>query len=234
MSWSWRGDAILFDIDGTLVDSMGVIERHTRLWAVRNGLPEDEVLDSWHGRRDSDIIAEWVSRDAVEGELAWMRERSLTDVEGIAATPGSLELVRELPPGRWGLVTSGERDVVERRLAAAGFPVPAVLVAAEDVDQGKPDPEGFLLAADMLGVAPSGCLVFEDADSGVRAAVKAGMEAVMVGMAEPAGYGVTRIPSFLGVRPVRTEMDTGPVAVPGAHIGNVSRYRSPLHLSFAE
>ncbi|MFH9665804.1 HAD-IA family hydrolase [Streptomyces globisporus] len=178
---TWYGDAILFDIDGTLIESMSTIERHTIMWAERHGLDGESVLENWHGRRDIDVIAEYIPAHLVETELAWMREISLTDVAGITALPGALELVRSLRPDTWGLVTSGEKAVVTRRLEAAGFPLPRTLVSADDVVNGKPHPEGFRKAARLLGADPRSCIAFEDADSGIEAALAAGMRTVMVG-----------------------------------------------------
>lgn len=192
----WSGEAVLFDLDGTLIESMSTIERHTRLWASLHGLDPDEALENWHGRRDTDVIAEYVPASQVGAELAWMREISCTDVGDITPLPGSLALLAGLPPDSWGIVTSGERDVALSRLSAAGIQRPSVLVTADDVEQGKPHPEGYLQAASLLGVDPASCLVFEDAESGIRAASAAGMRAVLVGDASTSAATVRRVSSF--------------------------------------
>ncbi len=192
----WSGEAVLFDLDGTLIESMSTIERHTRLWASLHGLDPDEALENWHGRRDADVIAEYVPANQVSAELAWMREISCTDVADITPLPGSLALLDTLAPGAWGIVTSGERAVALSRLAAAGIPRPAVLVTAEDVEHGKPHPEGYLRAASFLDVAPASCLVFEDAEAGIRAATAAGMSAVLVGDASASAGTMRRVSSF--------------------------------------
>ncbi|MFD7732619.1 HAD-IA family hydrolase [Kitasatospora phosalacinea] len=176
----WSGSAVLFDLDGTLIESMPTIERHTRIWAERHGLDPDRTLEVWHGRRDTDVIEELVGPGLVEAELAWMRDISCRDVDGITALPGAAALIGQLPAGSWGIVTSGERAVARCRLAAAGLPVPEVMVTADDVVNGKPDPEGYLLGARLLGVAPARCLVFEDALTGIAAAVAAGTTAVLL------------------------------------------------------
>jgi sugar-phosphatase len=177
----WNGLGLLFDLDGTLVDSSAPIERHTRQWAARHGLDPTEVLDFSHGRRDRDIVSRYVPPHAVEAELSWLYEASCRDTEGVSAVPGSLELLSRLPAGSWAIVTSAEREVAVARLRACGLPLPRVLVAAGDVSRGKPDPEGFLKAAARLGVSPFGCLVFEDATPGLRAARDAGMQAIRIG-----------------------------------------------------
>ncbi|MFJ5265713.1 HAD-IA family hydrolase [Streptomyces sp. NPDC088387] len=182
---AWSGSAVLFDLDGTLIESMPTIERHTRLWAARHGLDPEHTLEIWHGRRDSDVIAELVGAGLVEAELAWMRDISCRDVAGITALPGAAGLLGLLPPRSWGIVTSGERDVARARLAAAGLPVPDVLVSADDVTKGKPDPEGYLRGARLLAVDPADCLVVEDAATGIDAALSAGMYAVLLA-GEPA------------------------------------------------
>ncbi|MFG2894780.1 HAD-IA family hydrolase [Streptomyces sp. NPDC048248] len=192
----WSGEAVLFDLDGTLIESMTTIERHTRKWALAHDLDPDEVLDNWHGRRDADVIAEYVPEDQVTAELAWMREISCTDVAGITPIPGGRDLLAQLPPNSWGIVTSGERQVALSRIAAAGIPCPKVLVTADEVTNGKPHPEGFLKAAALLGVDPAACLVFEDADSGVAAATAAGMSAVLIGDAATSSGTADRLSSF--------------------------------------
>ncbi|MFI9212563.1 HAD-IA family hydrolase [Streptomyces sp. NPDC053253] len=212
---SWTGSAILFDLDGTLVESMSTIERHTRLWALRHGLDPDHTLEVWHGRRDSDVIADFVPPDRVEAELQWMRDLSCRDVTGIAAAPGSRELVAALPPEAWGIVTSGEREVALCRLAAAGIPEPRVLVSADDVVNGKPHPEGFLKAAAALGVDPAECLVFEDAMAGVEGARAAGMEAIMLGDAATSGAGVRYLSGFKKVRAVVAPEKVRAAVAPG-------------------
>ncbi|MEV7711684.1 HAD-IA family hydrolase [Streptomyces sp. NPDC088270] len=199
----WSGDAVLFDLDGTLIESMSTIERHTRLWASLHGLDPDETLENWHGRRDADVIAEYVPAYQVSAEIAWMREISCTDVADVTPLPGSLALLEALAPDTWGIVTSGERAVALSRLAAAGIPRPAVLVTADDVELGKPHPEGFLRGASLLDVAPASCLVFEDAESGIRAATAAGMSAVLVGDASAPATTVRRVSSFKQVNCLR-------------------------------
>ncbi|WP_078843125.1 HAD-IA family hydrolase [Streptomyces albus] len=175
------GRALLFDLDGTLVDSAAAVERHTRAWAARCRLDADQVLDRSHGLRDSDLVALLApTRDHAE-EVAWLHDISCRDTRGVGPVPGAAALLAPLVPRDWAVVTSGAREVALGRLAAAGLPAPRVLVAAEDVAAGKPAPEGYLLAAHRLGVPPSECLAFEDAEVGVAAARAAGAAVVRVG-----------------------------------------------------
>nr|BFD96152.1 hypothetical protein KitaXyl93_75120 [Kitasatospora sp. Xyl93] len=174
-------DRVLFDLDGVLVDSLPLIERILRAWAVGHGLDDDEAVARSYGRRDVDLIRLVAPHlDAVHeaGVIAALEER---DFEGIRPVPGAAALLASLPPGRWGIVTSGTRAVARGRLAAAGLPEPGVLLAAEDFERGKPDPEGYLKGAAALGAPPGRCVVFEDARAGVEAARAAGMRCVGLG-----------------------------------------------------
>jgi sugar-phosphatase len=176
-----HGRALLFDLDGTLVDSAAAIERHTRAWAARCHLDGDHVLELSHGRRDTDLVALLAPTRRHDEELAWLHDISCRDTRGIGPIPGAASLLARLAPEDWAVVTSGAREVAMARLAAAGLPVPRVLVTSEDVVEGKPAPEGYLLAAHRLGVPPAQCLAFEDADVGVAAAQAAGVAVVRVG-----------------------------------------------------
>ncbi|MFJ2906738.1 HAD-IA family hydrolase [Streptomyces sp. NPDC087212] len=178
--------AVLFDMDGTLIDSAASIERVWTEFAVGRGLPVAEVLAALPGRTARDILAGFLaSPEEVRAEAARIRSTQIRSADGIEPVPGARELVAALPPGRWAVVTSAPGEVARARLAAAGLPVPAVLVAEESVTRGKPDPEGFARAAGELGVAPSACVVFEDAEVGLRAGRAAGARCVGVGTAPP-------------------------------------------------
>ncbi|MCX5391937.1 HAD-IA family hydrolase [Streptomyces sp. NPDC006482] len=187
---SWSVRAFLFDLDGTLVDSMAAIERHTVRWAQRVGVAPEPVLSLSHGRRDEEfipLVAPWAD---AEEELHWLHRLSVEDTEGISPLPGVRELLAALGPESWAVVTSAAREVAESRLAAAGLPRPVHLVCAEDVTHGKPDPEGFLRGAALLGVPAAACLAVEDSKAGVRAAQDAGAYVLAVGeAAEHADHG---------------------------------------------
>jgi sugar-phosphatase len=171
---------VLFDLDGVLVDSRGLIESVWRAWAARRGLDPAPFLLVAHGRRTSETlrdVAPSLDLPAATAELDALEERTTT---GLVAAPGAAALLAALPQDRWAIVTSGSRAVATRRLRAAGLPVPAVLVTGDAVPRGKPDPAGYLAAADALGFAPQECVVLEDAPPGIAAATAAGMHVVTV------------------------------------------------------
>lgn len=172
--------ALLFDIDGTLVDSTAVVERSWRAWASERGLDVDAVLRVCHGRRSADTVALFVPPAEQAAAVADLDLRELADFDGIVALPGARSLLSRLPADRWAAVTSGSQRLMRARLQAAGLPTPAVLVSGEDVTLGKPDPEGYLKAAAALGLGIDRCLVIEDAPAGIDAARAAGAQVLAV------------------------------------------------------
>lgn len=188
-SSSLEARVILFDMDGTLVESASAIDRHTRLWARRHSLDTEAVIRASHGRRDIDVIRELTPHADPHAELAWFDHMSCTDSEGIRPAPGAHRLLAGLADSQWGVVTSATRTVSRSRMAAAGLPLPEVLVCADDVDDGKPSPQGYLAAAGRLRVPPSHCLVIEDAEAGLLAARDAGMPALAVAGPHDPAYG---------------------------------------------
>jgi sugar-phosphatase len=171
---------LLFDLDGTLVNSSSAVKRAWTWFAERHSLDPATMLPLIHGRRSIDSIRRLVPHLDAEAEDALIRAREAEDTEGVAAIPGALPTLRHLPPERWGIVTSGTQDVARARLRAAGLPLPKVLVTGEDVVAGKPAPDGFLEGAKRLGFAPEICLAFEDTASGIESAKAAGMRCVAV------------------------------------------------------
>jgi sugar-phosphatase len=172
--------AFLFDMDGTLIDSIASANRVWRRWAESHGLDPDIVIREIHGVRAVETIRrlEVPGMDA-EREADVLTLAEIAASEGIVAIKGAQAFLRSLPPQRWAIVTSAPRTLAVRRLEAAGIPRPAVLVTADDVTNGKPAPDCFLLAAKKLGVAARDCLVWEDTLAGIGAAEAAGA-AVMV------------------------------------------------------
>ncbi len=174
-------DAILFDLDGVLVDSTVVVERHWRQWAERNELDPEEVVRIAHGRRTVETIGRMTPHLDAEEEAARLSAEEGADTEGLKVIPGAEELLHALPEDRWAVATSCMYEMAETRLVHMGLPwPPPALVTAEDVERGKPAPEVYLRAARQVGVAPERCVVVEDTPIGVEAAHAAGMQAVGV------------------------------------------------------
>jgi mannitol-1-/sugar-/sorbitol-6-phosphatase len=178
--------AILFDMDGVLVDSKAVIERVLQRWAARRGLDRDAVMHLPHGQKTRDTVAAFAPDLDVEVEVAWLDAEEERDLEGITAIAGAARLLGALAPDEWALVTSAGRELAQRRLTAAGLPVPAIVVAGDSVRTGKPSPEGYLLGAKHLGRRPAECIVLEDAPAGIEAGIAAGMRVVGVATTYPA------------------------------------------------
>lgn len=180
--------AFLFDMDGTILTSIAAAERVWSAWASRHGIDPAALLPTIHGVRAEDTIArQGLAGMDVQHEARVVTEAELEDMTGVDAISGAGAFLRALPPGQWAVVTSAPRELARRRIEAAGLPMPLVLVAAEDVAVGKPSPEGYLLASSLLGVAASDCLVFEDADAGIRAAEAAGASVCVVTAAHTHG-----------------------------------------------
>ncbi|WP_142053243.1 HAD-IA family hydrolase [Pseudonocardia kunmingensis] len=179
-------DAVLFDIDGTLVDSTAAVVRSWTAWAARYGLDAEEILRVCHGRRSEDTIAGFLPVGEQAAGVAALAELELADLDDVVALPATRALLRDLPADRWAAVTSGSRVLMRARLAAAGLPVPEVLVSAGDVSAGKPDPEGYLKAAAALGYEITRCLVVEDAPAGIGAGRAAGAHTLAVATSHPA------------------------------------------------
>jgi sugar-phosphatase len=179
-----RCQAVLFDLDGVLIDSLGVAERILRDWAVSRGVDPDLACELSHGRRDADLIPLLGAHFDVATETAWITGREERAVDPIAPMPGAQRLLAALTTGtrqHWAVVTSATRRVALGRIGSAGLPDPVRLVAAEDVARGKPEPLPYLRGAELLGAAPGDCVVIEDAMAGVHAARAAGMRCIGLG-----------------------------------------------------
>jgi len=173
--------AFLFDMDGTILTSIKAAERVWGRWAAGHGLDVAAFLPTIHGKRTEDTIrAQALTGIDPLAEAARITAAEIEDVEGIEAIAGVAAFLASLPAPRWAIVTSAPRKLALARIAAAGLPLPPVLVAAEDVQRGKPAPDPFLLGAEKLGVAAGDCLVFEDTLAGLHSAEAAGMDSVVV------------------------------------------------------
>lgn len=170
--------ALLFDMDGTLIDSTPVIERRWRDWATRCGFDGDAVIHFCHGRPSVLTVRQFrgpePSDDEIRAEAAAVEASMYEDGTGVRAIPGAAALLAALPPERWAVVTSASHAGALVRFEQAGLPRPGVLIGVDDVTRGKPDPEGYRGAAQRLGVDPAACLVLEDAPAGILAGRAAG------------------------------------------------------------
>jgi sugar-phosphatase len=176
----------LFDLDGVLVNSAELVERTWRLWAERHQLDFEKVMAVAHGRRTVETVRILAPHLAVDAEVAALESNEAVTSEGIYEIPGARELLEILPPDRWAIVTSGIRAIAEFRIRHTGLPMPSVMICAEDLSRGKPDPEGYLTAALRLGRASKDCIVIEDAPAGIEAAHNAGMRVIAIAATYPA------------------------------------------------
>jgi mannitol-1-/sugar-/sorbitol-6-phosphatase len=201
--------AVLFDMDGTLVDSTGVVEQVWGRFAARYGLDFEEILRTSHGVQAIDTVRRFAPPGAdVHALTEELGRMELAETSGIVAVPGAAEVLAVLPADAVALVTSAFRELAEVRMAAAGLAMPAASITAEDVSQGKPDPEGYLRAAALLGVEPGEALVFEDAPAGIAAGVAAGIRTVAVGPnTGELPEGVLHIPDYSAVSAAVTPDD---------------------------
>ncbi|MCF8569460.1 HAD-IA family hydrolase [Gordonia sp. HY002] len=183
--------AILLDMDGTLVDSDAVVDRLMGRWASAHGLDVDTVLRMSHGRQGHEVMAELLPDRPAEENLADNEEllaAEISDTDGIVEIPGAARLLAALVDVPHALVTSATLPLAQARMTAAGLVVPDVAVTADDVTESKPSPRGFLRAAEILGVDPTRCVVFEDSRAGIAAGLAAGATVIGVGE-DVAGYG---------------------------------------------
>jgi sugar-phosphatase len=178
--------ALLFDMDGTLVDSTAAVERIWGRWARRHGVSYTAFAHRLHGRRAIDTMREVVppGLDA-EQEVRQIDAEELDETDGIVAIAGAAELIAQLPAGSWALVTSARPALAAARMSAAGLPLPEIVVTSADVSQGKPDPACYLRALERLRLAAENALVFEDAPAGLAAAHAAGCPTIALATTTP-------------------------------------------------
>lgn len=166
--------AILFDLDGVLIDSTRAVARVWHCWAVEHGFNPEEVIARAHGRPSLTTVREYLPNADHAAENREVERREMEDIEGVVLLPGSARLLSELPPDRWTIVTSCTRPLAETRLRAAGLPVPERMVTSNDIKNGKPHPEPYLKGASVLGYSARDCVVVEDVPAGIRAGKSAG------------------------------------------------------------
>lgn len=171
-------NAVLFDLDGVLIDSTSCITRHWAAWACRHGLDPAMVMKAAHGVRTIETMRLVAPHLDVDVEAARFTAREVADTDGVVVIDGAARLLSGLPRDAWAVVTSGSDGLARARLARAGLPVPDTLVTADDVRQGKPAPEPYLVGAERLGIPVARCVVVEDAPAGIEAALAAGMRVI--------------------------------------------------------
>jgi sugar-phosphatase len=165
---------VLFDLDGVLVDSTPAVARVWAKWAAKHGFVPDEVVRQAHGRPSIATIRDLLPDADAEAENREVERGEIEDIDGVIPLPGALEILQALPQERWTIATSCTRRLAEVRIRAAGLPLPKHMVTSTDVQNGKPHPEPYIKAAQILGFAPGDCIVVEDAPAGIRAGKAAG------------------------------------------------------------
>jgi mannitol-1-/sugar-/sorbitol-6-phosphatase len=170
--------AVLFDLDGVLVDSTPAVVRVWTKWAIAHGFGPHEVVHRAHGRPSLSTIRDYLPNADHELENLAVLNGEIEDLEGVVALPGSRALLNALPPDRWTIVTSCARPLAEVRIRAGGLPMPDKLVTSSDIKNGKPHPEPYLKGASVLGFPIQDCVVFEDVPAGIRSGKDAGARVV--------------------------------------------------------
>jgi sugar-phosphatase len=174
--------AVLFDLDGVLIDSTSCVERHWHAWALKHGLDGESILKIAHGVRNVETIRLVAPHLDVEQEAADFAATEVADTRGVVAVAGAPALLAGLDGARWAIVTSCGAALAQVRIQAATLPMPAALITGSDVVRGKPDPEPYLLAAGVLAVPPASCVVMEDAPAGIRSGKSAGMRVIGIAL----------------------------------------------------
>jgi sugar-phosphatase len=170
--------ALLFDMDGVLIDSTPAVARVWSWWARRHGFDPYETVHRAHGRPSIASIRELLPDGDHQAENREVERREILDVDGVIPLPGVVELLASLPLERWTIVTSSTKPLADVRIRTAGITAPSRMITAHDITNGKPDPEPYLRGAALLGFAPQDCLVIEDAAAGVRAGKAAGARVI--------------------------------------------------------
>jgi mannitol-1-/sugar-/sorbitol-6-phosphatase len=170
--------ALLFDLDGVLINSTPAVARVWHRWAVAHGFDPQEVIVRAHGRPSIATLRDYLPHADHEAENRKIERAEIEDLDGVLALPGTLDLLKSLPEDRWTIVTSGTRPLAEVRIKHAGLPLPKKMITATEIVHGKPDPEPYRKAAAMLGFAASDCVVCEDVPAGIRSGKSAGAKVI--------------------------------------------------------
>ncbi len=195
--------AVLFDLDGVLVDSTPCVTRVWTTWANAHGVDPVYVVHVAHGQKAIETVHKVAPQLDAEREFRSIEQMELDDTDGLRLLPGAKELLKAIPRNRYTIVTSGTRQLATKRLQTVGLPVPANIISADEVSRGKPHPEPYIAGAAAIGFPAGECLVFEDAPSGIRSAQAAGATAIGVSTtytAEEIAFAGLVIPSLAAVR----------------------------------
>jgi sugar-phosphatase len=170
--------ALLFDLDGVLINSTPAVARVWRRWAAEHGFDPEEVVSRAHGRPSLTTVREYLPDSDHEAENREVERREIEDLDGVVPLPGALDLLASLPARRWTIVTSCTRPLAEVRIRAAGLPLPKEMITSSDITQGKPHPEPYLKGASLLGFSAEDCVVCEDVPAGIRSGRSAGAKVI--------------------------------------------------------
>ncbi|KAG0051859.1 hypothetical protein BGZ83_003260 [Gryganskiella cystojenkinii] len=179
-----RCRGLLFDMDGTLIDTTAIVERHWKVWCLAHNVNYDELIATSHGRPSFEIMKQWAPAEKQEEYqtreyLTKLEDLVSNDIDGMILIPGAKELLKVVPRSQWAVVTSAGYEMAVQRFQQMELTTPPVLVTASHVSHGKPHPEGYMSAAKQLGLDSKDCVVFEDAPAGIRAGVASGAKAVI-------------------------------------------------------
>lgn len=173
-----HASALLFDLDGVLIDSTPAVARVWTRWALQHGFNPAHTVARAHGRPSLTTIRELLPKADHEAENRIVERWEIEDLDGVVPLPGVLDLLASIPAARWTIVTSCTRTLAEVRIRHAGLPIPKKFMTSTDIVHGKPDPEPYLKAASLLGFHAPDCVVFEDAPAGIRSGKAAGAKVI--------------------------------------------------------
>ena len=202
-------DAIIFDLDGVLVDSASAIISHWQSWGDSHALSLERIMRVAHGLRTVDTIRRVAPHLDAEKEAAAFEAMEVSDATGLVAYRGAASLLETIPCASWAIVTSGSKQLASARLRHTGLPMPQIMITSDDVQNGKPDPEAYLLAASRMMLPAGRCLVVEDSPAGLKAARAAGMTAIAVATTHPAAELGDANAIVAGIWDIRVSVEPG-------------------------
>jgi mannitol-1-/sugar-/sorbitol-6-phosphatase len=177
--------AVLFDLDGVLIDSTPAVTRVWARWASEHGFDPEKTVREAHGRPSIETIRELLPDADLKAENREVERREIADIDGVVPLPGAVALLNSLPPEQWAIVTSCTQALAEVRIRAAGLPLPPTIITSSDITNGKPHPEPYIKGAHALGFSAADCLVIEDVPAGVRSGKAAGARVIALRTTAP-------------------------------------------------